>query len=328
MLLRRALVLLAAGALALTGCGGESSGDAPAADAPAAFSDQGADGQELANAWFELLAMTGSGTGTVEVSPEDAARGTELVKPYLDPAFQLQRATGQRYTREDYVPSDIDEFEISDLTVTEPRDGLKVLRYAIRTPGATTPDSSMVMSDDLQPRLTVMRWDEEAGRWLIVSHANFNTPVQAVCKQEPIILESEEVPTSAEDRELGETLARAWFDLLVAGDGSPLLHPQAQGQSAAGSGYTTAAEYTPGQMKAADLSDFVVTRNGDLMVVTLGVSAEGTVFAGATELGSKKNPRVLTFLQDDQGEWSLIATATFNPPAEVPADVECAASTN
>jgi len=328
VLLRRALILLTASTLALTACGGGPAGDDLALDAPAAFSDQSADGEALANAWFALLARTGSGTGTAEVSPEAVARAVELVKPYLDQAFQLQRATGQRYTRENYVPSDIDEFEISNLIVTEPRDGLKVLRFAISTPGATTPDSGMVMSDDLQPRLTVVRWDEELDRWLIVSHANFNTPVQAVCNQEPIILEFEEVSTSEEDQELGETLARTWFSLLVAGDGSPLLNPQVQGQSAGGSGYSTSAEYKPGQMKAAELSDFVVTRNGDLLVVTLGVSAEGTVYAGSTKLGTKTNPRVLTFLQDDQGEWSLIATATFNPPADIPAGVECAVSTN
>jgi ketosteroid isomerase-like protein len=260
------------------------------------------------------------------VTAEDAAAGAELVRPFLDPAFQLQRATGQRYTRDSYIPSDIDEFEISDVYVTEPRDDIKVLRYAIRTEGATVPDASMVMSDDLAPRLTVMRWDEEAGRWLIVSHANFNTPIQAVCNQETIELNSAEVATSNEDRELGEKLARTWFDLLIAGDGSPLLHPEVQGQSAAGTGYTTSAEYVKGQMKSAEFSDFVVTRDGDLIIVTLGVDTEGTVFAGSTELGTQKNARLLTFLQDDQGEWKLIATATFNPPAEVPAEVECAAT--
>ena len=75
---------------------------------------------------------------------------------------------------------------------------------------------------------------------------------------------------------------------MIAGDGSPLLHPEAQGQSAAGTGYTTSAEYVKGQMKSAELSDFVVTRDGDLIIVTLGVDTEGTVFAGSTELGTKK----------------------------------------
>jgi ketosteroid isomerase-like protein len=324
--IKRVLILVAVSSLMLTACGSGSTSDTADSSVPVAFEDRSASGESLANAWFELLALTGSSTGTVEVTAEDAAAGAELVKPFLDPAFQLQRATGQRYTRDSYIPSDIDEFEISDVFVTEPRDDIKVLRYAIQTEGATVPDASMVMSDDLAPRLTVVRWDEEAGRWLIVSHANFNTPIQAVCNQESIELDPVEVATSNEDRELGEKLARNWFDLLIAGDGSPLLHPEVQGQSAAGSGYTTSAEYVKGQMKSAEFSDFVVTRDGDLIIVTLGVDTEGTVFAGSTELGSQKNARLLTFLQDDQGEWKLIATATFNPPAEVPAGVECAAT--
>ncbi len=310
----------------LTACGSDTTSDIADTSVPVIFEDRSANGEALANAWFELLSLTGSAKGTVEVTAEDAAAGAALVKSFLDPAFQLQRATGQRYTRDNYIPSDIDEFEISDVFVTEPRDDIKVLRYTIRTSGATVPDSSLVMSDNLAPRLTVVRWDKEAGRWLIVSHANFNTPVQAVCNQEAIELDSSEVATSNEDRELGETLARAWFDLLIAGDGSPLLHPEVQGQSAAGTRYTTSAEYVKGQMKSAEFSDFVVTRDGDLIIVTLGVDTEGTVFGGATELGSQKNARLLTFLQDDQGEWKLIATATFNPPAEIPAGVECAAT--
>ena len=136
----------------LTACGSGSTSDTADSSVPVAFEDRSASGESLANAWFELLALTGSVTGTVEVTAEDAAAGAELVKPFLDPAFQLQRATGQRYTRDSYIPSDIDEFEISDVFVTEPRDDIKVLRYAIQTEGATVPDASMVMSDDLAPR--------------------------------------------------------------------------------------------------------------------------------------------------------------------------------
>ena len=291
---------------------------------PAALSDSDADGEALANAWFELLSLTGSPNGTVEVTPEEAAKGAELVTPFLDPAFQLQRSTGQRYTRDDYVPSDIDGFEIADMHVTEPRQGVKVLRYAVSTPGATAPDSSMVMSDELQPRLTVMRWDEELGRWLIVSHANFNTPIQAVCNQEPIAVNAVEVTTSESDRELGEELARTVYDLLEHGDVSPIYHPQVQVQTGGGYGFSTIAEYTPGQMQRATLSDYVVTRNDDLIVVTMGVVPEGNVFNGITELSAQRNPRMLTFLEDEQGEWKMVSGAVFSPPAQVPAGVDCA----
>ena len=324
MPLQRAVTLLISAAIALSACGGTAASDSADVLVPAAFGDSAADGEALANAWFELLSLTGSSDGSITVTPEEARKGAELVKPYLDPAFQLQRSTGQRYTRDDYVPSDIDGFEIADMHVTEPRQGVKVLRYAVRTPGATLLDSNMVMSDELQPRLTVMRWDEELERWLIVSHANFNTPIQAVCNQEPVAVNAVEVPTSDSDRELGEALARRVYALLEQGDASPIYHPEVQVQTGGGFGFSTTAEYTPGQMQRATLSDYVVTRNGDLIVVTMGVVPEGNVFNGITELSAQENPRMLTFLEDEEGEWKMISGAVFSPPAQVPAEVDCA----
>lgn len=319
----RGLILLIAAALALTACGGAAGSSPSTSGAPAAFTDPNADGEALANAWFELLSMTGSAEGTVEVSPEEAARGAEMVRPYLDPAFQLQRSTGQRYTRDDYVPSDIDQFEIADLRVTEPRDGVMILRYATRTPGATLPDSSMVMSDELQPRLTVMRWDEELGRWLIVSHANFNTPVQAICNQEPIAPTPVDVNTSDADRQLGESLTRTLWDLFVQGDASPVVNRAIQVQTAGGGGFSTLDEYKPGKMQAAAVSDFVVTRNGDLIVVSHAMQADGNIYEGIVPLASQKMPRLLTFFEDEEGEWKLISSASFSPPAEIPAELDC-----
>lgn len=322
--LRSLFLIVTASALTLTACSGGSASDSAPAAVPEAFGDQGADGETLANAWFEFLASTGSPEGTVEVSPEDAVAAAALTKPYLDPAFQLQRATGQRYTREDYIPSDIDAFRVSNVSVTEPREDLKVIRYAVQTTAATVPDAGLVMSDVLAPRLTLMRWDAEQGHWVIVSHANFNTPVQAVCDQEPIEMTSEEVTTSEADRKLGEELVRKWFDLLIAGDGSPLLHPQVQGQSATGAGYTTAAEYPGAKIEAAELSDFIVTRNRDLLVVSHGVDAQGSAWGGSMPLSTNKTPRLHTFLEDQQGEWKLVSTAVFNPATGLPDDADCA----
>ena len=55
-------------------------------------------------------------------------------------------------------------------------------------------------------------------------------------------------------------------------------------------------------MKSANLMEFVVTRSADLLVVSVGMEAQGTVFANSTELGTKLHPSLLTFMKDDQGE--------------------------
>ncbi|NQU36136.1 MAG: hypothetical protein HQ526_00895, partial [Actinobacteria bacterium] len=172
-----AVLLVSLSALLISGCGsdnGSSSTSTNAAPTAVAstFADRGADGEALANGWYGLLAAPGTGSA--------------LVQPYLDPAFQVQRASGQRYLASDYVPPDVDTFEISNVVATEPTDDIKVVRYGVSTPGATIPDSSIVFSSEISPRISVFRWNEDRGHWMVVSYAKFNTPVVAICNQTPV----------------------------------------------------------------------------------------------------------------------------------------------
>ncbi|MBU3701747.1 MAG: hypothetical protein FGM58_06850, partial [Acidimicrobiia bacterium] len=166
------LVLATSALLVACGDGSSTSGAPPtsaepssADQVPVAFADRDASGEELADAWFGLLALTGPGPGQVAESPEEVGSAMALVKPYLDPAFTLVRATGQRYNAGNYVPLDVDEFEISDVVVTEPRDDVRVVRYFVTQPGATAPDSGVVLGDGKAPRISVFRWDDQLGHW-------------------------------------------------------------------------------------------------------------------------------------------------------------------
>ena len=132
-----------------------------------------------------------------------------------------------------------------------------------------------------------------------------------------------ESPANLEDQALGVSLAEKWFDLLEQGDGSPILNAQVQGQTAGGLGYTTSSEYKAGKLSKVQLDDFVVTRNGKLIVVSLYAKAAQTTDQGSLQLGTGTTPRLLTFQQGDDGSWSLIATATFNPPKELPQGTVC-----
>ena len=177
------------GAVLLAACGGQSASDGTAAstampaaytDPEGAFADPEASGEDLVNAWFGLLALTGRGAGEVATSAEEVEAGMAIVRPYLDPAFTLLRATGQRYTAGNYVPLDIDAYELSDVVVTEPRDDIRVLRYFISQPGATSPDAGVVMGAEKAPRIAVFRWDDDLGHWVVVSYANFNSAIAAI----------------------------------------------------------------------------------------------------------------------------------------------------
>ena len=194
------------------------------------FKEETATGGGLANAFFYLLSATGSPYGTVGTTAEQDEASKALVKPYLDPAFQLQRASGERYTAATYLPADVDAFEIGDVRETRPADDVLVVRYSIRTT-QTLPDAALVMGKDKAPRLTVFHWNASQKIWKILSHANFNTPVAAVCDKDPLVDNGLESPADPEDQALGVSLAEKWFDLLEQGDGSPIMNAQVQGQT-------------------------------------------------------------------------------------------------
>lgn len=85
-----------------------------------------------------------------------------------------------------------------------------------------------------------------------------------------------------------------------------------------GFGFSTIDEYTPGVIRRLTLSDYVVTRTGDFIVITIEVVQEEIVFNGIMKPSAQKNPRMLTFLEDKNGEWKMNSGARSSPPAEVP----------
>jgi hypothetical protein len=286
------------------------------------FKEESATGGGLAHAFFYLLSATGSPYGTVGTTAEQDEASKALVKPYLDPAFQLQRASGERYTAATYLPADVDAFEIGDVRETRPADDVLVVRYSIRTT-QTLPDAALVMGKDKAPRLTVFHWNSVDASWKILSHANFNTPVAAVCDKEPLIDNGLESSVSPDDYRLGVSLIEKWITLLDEGNSRNMLNPQAQGQNAGGMGYTTMSEYKDPIISKIHFDDVVVSRNGRLIVVSYYAKVDQALFQGSQLLSAEVTPRLLTFLQGDDESWSLIANATFNPPKELPQGTVC-----
>ena len=327
-----ALVALV-GALLLAACGGEAiTVDRSASTAmPAAFADPetalanpDASGEDVIYAWFGLLTRTGRGAGEVATSAEEVEAGMAIMRPYLDPAFILQRASGQRYTAGTYVPLDIDDFELSDFVVTEPREDIRVIRYFVSQPGATAPDAGVILSAEKAPRISVFRWDAELGHWVAVSYANFNNALAAICEQEPIRVTGEAPVTTPEDRALGLSLVEQWRDITTGASSEEVRHPANQIQLADGWGWPTAddkpIEWAPA--KDYDFADVAVARNGDVLVVSFDAVVRDLVLEG-DEYRDTASPRLLTYLLSPQGTWELIALANFNVPQDIPDDAEC-----
>lgn len=284
-----------------------------------AFADPAATAADLVNAWFTLLTIASD--GRTEGGDADPAAAIE---PYLDPAFQLQRASGERYVATDFVPAQVEAFTIQNVRETRPAANLVVARYAVRAIESTAADTSMVLSDELAPRLSVFRWDEDVASWLMISHANFNTPVSTICDEsglEPAL--NPMVPTAHDDVVLGVSLVEAASAAAVEGNTLPVLDPQIQVQTAGGYGYTTTAEREgETKLKPSTRRAFLVTRHEDVIVVSFRGSPSGTV--NAVEVSSEESPRLLTFRLNEQGEWKVIATAYFSTVASVPDGIDCA----
>jgi len=310
----------------LAACGGQSAtSEGPASEAvPTAFADPDASGEDLANAWLGLLSLTGRQAGDAAETTEEVEASKAFVRPYFDQAFTLVRATGQRYTADTYVPLDIDDFEVTDVVVTEPREDIRVVRYVVSQPGATAPELGVVMSSDAAPRITVFRWDEGLGHWVLASHANFNSPIAALCDRSPIAVSGKPPETSPEDIDLGTSLIEQWRAITLGESKEKVSHESFQIQLADGQGWPTAdgkpIEWSPAS--SYDVSNIGITRNGDLLVASYDAVVSDIVMEG-DEYAETTSPRLLTYLLSPEGKWELIALANFTVPQAIPADVDC-----
>ena len=276
------------------------------------MADQGASGKAIANAWFGLLAAA-SGKG-------------DVVKPYLDPAFQIQRNSGERFLASNYIPTAVHKFTLSNIVVTAPTPGIRVVRYGASTPGAKTSDKSPARSGAVAPRLSVFRWDQNLGHWVVVSHANFNTPLAAECDHTAAKETAEKPPTSAQDVATGEQLVNEWRDVSTGKLKKAVLDPKDQIQLASGACWpnpgaaVSQIKWSPA--KNYQPQDIVITRNGDLLVATYSAVVAGLKIEGKTE-AETSSPRLITYRLNNQNQWKLIALANFDPPKDLPKGVDC-----
>lgn len=288
------------------------------------FNNKNATGDELARAFFDLLSATSSSTGTLGTTPEQTKTSQALVKPYLDPAFLLQRATGERYLAENYLPAHVDTFKIGGVTETRPFDGVRAVRYFVSAI-ETLPGAALLMSKDKAPRLTVFHWSEKDLRWKILSHANFNTPVSAICNQKPLVDNKTISPANPEDQALGERLIGRFYELINKGDALPVLHPEIQFQSASGVGYERLPNRpAPSKYDELTFSNAIVTRNGRLMVVATYNATKQRTLMQNNPLRAGEAPNLSTFLQDATGDWRLISVSSFAAAKALPPGTECA----
>ena len=198
-----------------------------------------------------------------------------------------------------------------------------VLRYSVRA-AETAPDTALVMSNKKAPRLTVFQRNAEASHWQVVSHANFNVPIAAVCDKTPVTETALVSQATPQDYKLGIDIVSDFVKLLETSTSSLINNPMVQVQTASGFGITTLAEVKKASTATnMTYKDPLISRDGTLLV-----------FSGyfrTTQRDSTKDikfrvalfPLLLSFMQEEDGTWKLIASGLFSLPAEVPPDTSC-----
>jgi len=329
------------GALLLSACGGTAATDeSPSASVESssanavseafanpdeALANPDAGAEDLINAWFGLLALAAPSDGKVATTSEEVEAGMKVMRTYLDPAFTLVRATGQRYTADNFVPLNVGAYELSDFVVAEPREDVRVIRFFVTQAGTTSPDAGVVMSEEKAPRIVVLRWDEELGHWVMVSYANFNSAVAAICDQDPIVISGKTPNTSPEELALAASLVEKNVANATGKSTEQLAHPDYQVQFADGQGWPSEGEamiddWTPAQSYEVD--NVGVTRNDDLLVLSYDAAVKDVVNEG-DDYRDAASPRLYTYLRSPEGKWQQIALGNFNVPEDIPADTEC-----
>ena len=283
----------------------------------------------LIQGYYTALSATGSPTGTIGKSAVDDTKAREQVKALLDPEVIIQRADGDFFDHASFYPLDIDEFTIANLHATRPRPDLIVATYDISTPGAASLTQGVVYGNLFTPRLTTFRYNPVTRRWLLLSHASYNQPIQEICSHTPIHSASKSAPKNenATRDKLAKMLVENFYrdmqvqHAAVAHPGGPVTR-ETQAMTADGYRQKSGDQGRSVQVGPTQKRGFFITGTGNDLVVRYEAKVKGRI--GGVEFTDDWHPRLATFSKDQNGHWTLASFASFNYPDSPPKNMVCA----
>lgn len=281
--------------------------------------DLNAFGVKAINEAYTVFSKVGSKTGDIGGSlNQEHAGAVKNAKALFDDQALIQTARLKfGLTKRAYTPTDIDDFKTSDVIVTIPENGVIVASYKMALPNRVDLKSKLILSGEVAPRLTVMRWDDKKQRWLVFSHADFDTPSAMLCGAQ-VKTEQPKSRFSNANIRLAKRILDAQFENVVKGNPSVGKAKGFQVVYASGERNENATYSFANKPK---LTDIEATRNGKLLAVRYNGPGP-TSFDGQAVDASVK-PRLLTFYQNEKGEWQRISAAIFSVTAKVAAGVQC-----
>jgi hypothetical protein len=279
-------------------------------------------GIKAINEAYTIFSQVGSKTGEIggRLNQENL-NAVKNAKALFDDRALIQTARlNFGITKKSFVPTDIDDFEASDVIVTIPSNGIIVASYKMTLPNRVDLKTKSVLSGEVAPRLTVLRWDDRRKQWLVFSHADFDTPSATLCgtpsgfKQRKSIFLKDNI-------DLAKSILDAQFQNAVDGNSAK---GQAKGfQVVYASGEQRDSRKPPSYTfsKKPQITEVEATRKGDLLAIRYNGPGAAS-FDGNTVDPSVK-PRLLTFYKNENGEWLRISAAIFSVTSKVANDVKC-----
>lgn len=283
-------------------------------------------GRRMANEVYSVLSQVGSPTGQISsAAPAADDEAVITAKSIVADRSLIQNARfNHGLTKKTYMPSDIDEFSVEDVVLTRPADGVLVASYKIALPNRTDNVTGTVMKGEFMPRLTVLQWNAQLGLWQVFSHADFDSPLAAVCGTKPDRTYAR-ADFDPEDVSLGKDVIDDFVGAMLDDRLKDHVLKGYQYVYASGEKKTKDGPVRTHIRKNVDRTNLEAVRSGRLLAIRYDTQGVLTLDDGAVEPGVK--PRLFTFYQDEDGRWRFIAAAVFSVTQKVAEGADCISAT-
>ncbi len=283
-------------------------------------------GRRMAEEVYAVLSEVGTSTGKItSQSLSDDDQSVITARSLVADRALIQNArVSHGLTKTTYLPSDIDDFNIQDVVLTRPAHGVLVASYRVALPNRTDTVTGTVMKGEFMPRLTVLQWNDELRQWQVFSHADFDSPMAAVCNK---VQERSYARTTfdLQDIILGKSIIDKFVKAMIEEKLPDHVLKGYQYVYASGERKTEDGPVRTRITKNVDRINLEAVKSGRLIAIRYDTKGVLTLDNGTVEPGVK--PRLFTFYLGDDDKWRFIAAAVFSVTQKVADHTDCIAAT-
>lgn len=277
-------------------------------------SELNAFGMRLASEAYKIMSSEGIGTGN--------AKAIARAKALFDDAALIQNARlSYGLTKKTFTPTDISSFTLSNMAVTRAGEDVLVLSFDVSMPDRVDVEAGTLLSGKKTPRLVVLRWNPQKRFWLVVSSADFDTPIATLCGEAP----KGKFPRSQfkkADIALANQLLTNIEDSSFTGTERRLQSDGFQFVLSSGERKIDVNEPIRARIQRRyDRDGLEAITTGNLHILRFN-SRSSLILDGGNAMENKQ-PNLFTFYRGADGEWKQLALAIFAVTARVGNNLKC-----